>query len=69
MALPEHRRRAKAPRIDSSDALILPDGAIGEETAELLEDLVIHTHGQGTLSGEQEALDSRPWWKRPSPYW
>jgi len=49
--------------------LILPDGVIGEETAELLEDLVIHPHDRGTFSGEREAVDARPWWKRPSPYW
>ncbi|KAH9484438.1 putative membrane protein [Psilocybe cubensis] len=69
------------PYVPQPESLILPDGAIGEEAAELLGEFV-HPHHipEETLvgsddpmeDGSDDELDKRsrlPWWKRPSPWW
>ncbi|KAF8969597.1 major facilitator superfamily domain-containing protein [Flammula alnicola] len=69
--------------VPQAESLILPDGPVGEEAAELLNEFVHpHRHGtEETLVGLEEAskgtsddndLDKKrkaPWWKRPSPWW
>lgn len=57
----------------------MPDGPVGEEQAELLQDFVNpHRHdAETTLIEEEEesphdrfrSWAQRPWWKRPSPWW
>ncbi|KZP31830.1 MFS general substrate transporter [Athelia psychrophila] len=72
---------ASAPYIPNLEALILPEGNVGDEATALLQDL-IHTHPRDdTLIGdeptmpegeeerERAATAKLPWWKRPSPYW
>lgn len=64
------------------ESLILPDGAIGAEAAELLEEFVHPPHhgpeatlvGSDTSTGDEFDDDLRkkaksPWWKKPSPWW
>ncbi|KAJ2929964.1 hypothetical protein H1R20_g7121, partial [Candolleomyces eurysporus] len=65
-----------------SESLILPGGAVGEETAEYLEEFV-GTHSHHNASGvagsaaeeiveEEDEIARRkalPWWRRPSPWW
>ncbi|PPQ91426.1 hypothetical protein CVT25_014314 [Psilocybe cyanescens] len=86
----EHSRRSQQsrtvistslPYVPQPESLILPDGAVGEETAELLEEFVHPHHSpEETLIGsenpaEDESDDEpgkklrKPWWKRPSPWW
>lgn len=61
------------------ESLILPDGPLGEETAELLQDFV-HPHRHDTedtlvensvedTDGERAARNRLPRWKRPAPWW
>ncbi|KAJ3851635.1 major facilitator superfamily domain-containing protein [Lentinula lateritia] len=61
------------------DILLLPDGPVSEETAQLIHDLV-HPHHDSettlvdayTTAEEEEEREYRrrlPWWKRPSPVW
>jgi hypothetical protein len=59
--------------------LILPDGAVGEEAAELLTEFVHPNYHQdeGAIIGLEDddgnSNDKKagklPWWKRPSPWW
>jgi hypothetical protein len=58
------------------ESLILPDGPVGEDDAELLDELAHRRREtQDTLVGEAEDDDDHakrrqlPWWKRPSPWW
>jgi len=65
------------------ESLILPDGPVGEEVTELLNEFVHpNRHGTGdTLVGSDDndgasddegKVDKKfklPWWKRPSPWW
>ena len=61
-------------------SLILPDGTVGEEATQLLQDFVHPRNDvEETLLEEDEVdhtigndeRDNRylPWWKRPSPWW
>lgn len=65
------------------ESLLLPDGPIGEEAAELLQEFV-HPHRQDRTDalvdadeGEAddsdtaslEQIKSLPWYKRPNPWW
>ncbi|KAF8163650.1 major facilitator superfamily domain-containing protein [Crassisporium funariophilum] len=70
------------PYVPQPESLILPDGAVGEEATELLQEFV-HPHHYGpeeTLvdsDSSTESIDDEihdkthnlPWWKRPSPWW
>jgi len=72
---------ASIPYLPQAESLILPDGAVGEEATELLQDLVYPR--RETLIDEEEEdsptdneTDNEhatrinlPWWKRPSPLW
>lgn len=57
------------------ESLILPDGPVGEDDAELLDELVHRrSDTQDTLvAGEEDDEHAQrrklPWWKRPSPWW
>ncbi|KAF5330575.1 hypothetical protein D9619_005275 [Psilocybe cf. subviscida] len=57
------------------ESLILPDGPVGEDDAELLDELVHRRREtQDTLVAEDEDSEQAkrrklPWWKRPSPWW
>jgi hypothetical protein len=69
--------------VPQPESLILPDGPVGEEATELLNEFVHpNRHGTGdTLVGsddnegasDDEGKDDKkfklPWWKRPSPWW
>jgi hypothetical protein len=67
---------SSAPYVPQPESLILPDGPVGEEAAELLAELV-HHHHEDTLTPDaddddiEDAVARRhlPWWKRPSPWW
>ena len=77
------RTRSRASVYSSTptiaENLILPDGPVDEQTAELLEEFAgTHQHrregmGSGSSVEEEEYEVKRrqalPWWKRPSPYW
>ncbi|KAJ3895723.1 major facilitator superfamily domain-containing protein [Lentinula edodes] len=63
----------------AGDNLLIPDGPVSEETAQLIHDLV-HPHHDSeatlvdtyTTAEEEEEREYRrrlPWWKRPSPVW
>ncbi|KAJ3800064.1 major facilitator superfamily domain-containing protein [Lentinula aff. detonsa] len=66
----------------AGDNLLLPDGPVSEETAQLIHELV-HPHhdreetlvdGDSAEEEEEEEEESEyrkrlPWWKRPSPLW
>ncbi|KAF9444748.1 MFS general substrate transporter [Macrolepiota fuliginosa MF-IS2] len=63
--------------VGQAEELILPEGPISEQTAELLQEFV-HPHMvEDTLADEQSSEEeeelskvrSLPWWKRPSPWW
>lgn len=63
--------------MSSGEDLILPEGQVGEEAAEMLQDFLRPGHRQdetlvdldeGDLADEEERK-ALPWWKRPSPYW
>lgn len=55
--------------------LALPDGAIGDQTAELMQDLVNpHHHSEATLIAEEPVYNEDewsglPWWGRPNAMW
>lgn len=58
--------------------MVFPDGPISEENAELLNEFVHPHHHQSEdtlIESEPDdadssgALQSLPWWKRPSPLW
>lgn len=68
------------PYLPQPESLVLPEGAVSEQAAELLNEFV-HGHGAepilassadptGNSVGDQiDKNDRRPWWKRPSPLW
>ena len=65
------------PYLPQPESLVLPEGAISEEAAELLNEFV-HGHGtEPTLASSADPAGSdqidknarKPWWKRPSPLW
>lgn len=73
---------SSVPYVPQAESLILPDGAVGEEAAELLAEFVHPNHHQdeGTIGLEDDDGNSDdklankkarklPWWKRPSPWW
>ncbi|KAF9500505.1 MFS general substrate transporter [Pleurotus eryngii] len=70
-----HASRNTSSRIQQAESLILPDGPVSEETAELLDEFVHGTHTRdSTLTdiGENNHRDdhhSQPWWKTPSSWW
>lgn len=67
------------PYVGQAEELILPDGVVGEETTELLQEFVHPQHRacatDDTLvvemseEEEQAKMKNLPWWKRPSPWW
>ncbi|KAG5636197.1 hypothetical protein H0H81_008867 [Sphagnurus paluster] len=79
------RPSSPGPYVPQPESLILPDGALGEEAAGLLEDLVHHHPHHRRIEDENEREDDfdadadyhrgrehhkqLPWWKRPSPWW
>ncbi|KAG6865399.1 hypothetical protein C0991_002893 [Blastosporella zonata] len=69
------RSPSPGPYVPNPESLILPDGPVGEQAAELLEEFVHPQH-----HGEEVDVDADyhlrcvhninlPWWKRPSPWW
>lgn len=68
------------PYIGQPEELIVPDGPVSGQAAELLHEFV-HPHHpaqatETTLVGEEGSEEedlkrwaSLPWWKRPSPWW
>ena len=72
---------ASIPYLPQVEDLILTDGAVGGEAADLLQDFVHPGHNpEETLTDEEEdtsddtdgertARANLPWWKRPSPLW
>ena len=78
-----HIASSSVPYVPQAESLILPDGAVGEEAAELLTEFVHPSHHQdeGTTIGLEDddgnsdgkLADKKagklPWWKRPSPWW
>ena len=75
--------RSRSPLVSSDvpllpqgpETLVLPEGPVGEDVAELLHEFV-HPHHRTdeTLIGDvvQEEIGENaklPWWKRPSPWW
>lgn len=70
-----NRTSSLGPYVPQAEGLILPDGAVGEMTTELLNELV-HHHSENTpISEDTGASDADPsklkpsWWRRPSPWW
>jgi hypothetical protein len=72
------------PHVSQPENLISPDGAVDEDFAELLIDLVHHHHeggeetligmdgrpgGESTSDDDENERQKLPWWKRPSPWW
>jgi len=69
------------PYVPQPESLVIPDGPVGEEATELLNEFVHpHHHGSAdTLAGSKTSDDDTeddgiassklPWWKRPSPWW
>jgi hypothetical protein len=80
---PESGRATPAdqPYVGHAESLVLPEGPVSGQTAELLQEFVHPRHRdsqatENTLTGEEwseenEVADMKklPWWKRPSPYW
>lgn len=78
-----HIASSSVPYVPQAESLILPDGAVGEEAAELLNEFVHpnHHHDEGTIIGledddgnsDDNLTDKKagklPWWKKPSPWW
>jgi len=74
---------SSVPYVPQAESLILPDGVVGEEVAELLTEFDHPNHHQdeNTIIGLEDDVgnsDDRladneaekvPWWKRPSPWW
>ncbi|KAF4615419.1 hypothetical protein D9613_002574 [Agrocybe pediades] len=68
------------PYVPQPESLIIPDGPVGEEAAELLTEFV-HPHQRSSADtlvdsdedenskDEQNKKSQLPWWKRPSPWW
>ncbi|KAG2019931.1 hypothetical protein CC2G_005324 [Coprinopsis cinerea AmutBmut pab1-1] len=70
------RATSEQPYVTQANSLILPDGPVNEEAAELLEEFVgtHHHEGAGLIGdeaddGEHDEWKDVPWWKRPSPLW
>ncbi|KAL0946702.1 hypothetical protein HGRIS_012889 [Hohenbuehelia grisea] len=71
------------PIVQQAESLILSDGPVGEEAAELLTDFVRHHADETLVADDEESMleadaddgddtdewAGKPWWKRPSPYW
>ncbi|KAF5369159.1 hypothetical protein D9615_009966 [Tricholomella constricta] len=68
-----HRSPSPGPYVPQPESLILPDGAVGDEAAELLEDLVHPNHEDLDADADyrlrKESHKHLPWWKTPSPWW
>ncbi|KAF9061927.1 major facilitator superfamily domain-containing protein [Rhodocollybia butyracea] len=73
---PDLSRSATSPI--SGDGVLLPDGPVGTETAQLLHGLVHpHHESEETLVNDEDDEETveilrrkqMPWWKRPSPVW
>lgn len=72
-------RRPRVSRGESTATIGAPDGAIGEEAAEYLEEFVgTHQHHHQPSDGfgaeeddedEDERRKALPWYRRPSPWW
>ena len=69
---------ASVPYLPQIDSLILPHGAVDQETAELLQDFVHPINEEAAINEEATSEDigdehaaraNLPWWKRPSPFW
>lgn len=75
--------RSLTPYVPQPESLILPDGPVGEEATELLNEFV-HPNRPGTedtlvvsddnegASDDEGKVDKGfrlPWWRRPSPLW
>lgn len=75
---PNSRNTTSAvPYVTDPESLILPDGPVGEDAAELLQEFA-HPHhhaaedtlvGSSDDEGDDGSKTTRPWWKTPSPWW
>ncbi|GLB34576.1 putative major facilitator superfamily protein [Lyophyllum shimeji] len=67
------RTPSPGPFVFQPESLILPDGPVGEEEAELLEELVHPHRGVPDADADDFLQEQRrknlPWWKTPSPWW
>ncbi|KAG5643210.1 hypothetical protein DXG03_001328 [Asterophora parasitica] len=70
------RNPGEGPYVPQPESLIFNDGAVGQEAAEFLEDLVHpHQHTSGEIDVDadyrlrREVHKSLAWWKRPSSWW
>ncbi|TFK36324.1 major facilitator superfamily domain-containing protein [Crucibulum laeve] len=73
-----HTTDSSVPYVPQAESLILPDGPVGEEATELLNEFVHHHHeledtpiGEDVYQDHEEGdkIAKAPWWKRPSPWW
>ena len=69
--------------VPQPESLILPDGPVGSEATELLnefvhpnrhgtEDTLVESYNNEGASDDEGKVDKKfklPWWKRPSPWW
>ena len=68
---------ASQPHVSEPTDLLVQDGPVNEEAAELLEEFVgTHEHnipGAGPTGPQNEEVNSEwahlPWWRKPSPIW
>ncbi|KAF8077579.1 major facilitator superfamily domain-containing protein [Lyophyllum atratum] len=67
------RSSSSRPYVPQPESLILSDGPVGEEAAELLEDFVHPQHevidADADYHLRKEHHKILPWWKTPSPLW
>ncbi|RDB23050.1 putative membrane protein C14C4.07 [Hypsizygus marmoreus] len=69
------RSPSPGPYVPQAESLILPDGAVSEEAAELLADLVHphreykHIDADSDYRMLRESTKHLPWWRRPSSWW
>ncbi|KAH7099879.1 MFS general substrate transporter [Auriculariales sp. MPI-PUGE-AT-0066] len=75
-----HSQDSRVVAISDAQALLAPEGDLGQNTTDMLEAISPHPHQRDyTLIEEEDVEDDeleaqnhqpqKPWWKRPSPWW